>query len=195
MTNEMRVTIAAQACLLLLHRDTDYFPAMASIFVYPSLFVADVQEQDDAGIVSEYEEDLSGESWDLGPVVLSWEDALLGARGNEEGYNTVVHEFAHQLDLENGAVDGVPKLESSERYESWERALSKAFDRFERKVKAGKDTVIDEYAIEGADEFFAVVTEHFFQTPKELQAEYPEVYAELKAYFRQDPTAWPDVEA
>lgn len=192
MTDEIRVTIAAQACLLLLHRETDYYPAMVSIFVYPSLFVAGVEEMDETGIVSQYEDDLSGEAWDRGPVVLSWEDALMSARGEDEGYNSVIHEFAHQLDIENGAIDGVPRLDGPERYESWEKALSAAFDRFEKKIGAGRDSEVDEYALEGPDEFFAVVTEHFFHTPGRLRAEFPDVYNELKAYFRQDPASWGD---
>jgi Mlc titration factor MtfA (ptsG expression regulator) len=190
-TDEVRVTIAAQACVLLLHRDTDCFPAMTSIFVYPSLFYTDVVEENDDGVVSEYEEDRSGESWDYGPVVLSWEDVLAGASGDEGGYNSVIHEFVHQLDLENGASDGVPKLETHEQYESWERVFTEAFERFERRVNADRPTVIDEYGVEGPDEFFAVAVEHFFQTPDELRSEYPKLYNELKAYFKQDPVEWP----
>lgn len=192
LTDEIRVTIAAQACLLLLHRATDYFPSMTSIFVYPSLFVIDAEEHDETGIVSTFEDELSGESWDLGPVVLSWEDALIGGRGEDQGYNAVIHEFAHQLDLENGAVDGVPKLDGVERYEAWESAFSRAFEKLEKKVRANRNSAVDEYALEGPDEFFAVVTEHFFQTPAELRSEFPAVYDELKAYFQQDPIAWPD---
>jgi Mlc titration factor MtfA (ptsG expression regulator) len=190
-TDEIRVTIAAQACLLLLHRETDYFPEMTSIFVYPTLFYADVEEEDEFGIVSEYEEDRSGESWDYGPVVLSWEDALVGAKGAEGGYNSVIHEFVHQIDLENGAPDGVPRLASREQYQSWERAMGEAFQQFEHKLEAGCNTIIDEYGAEGPDEFFAVAVEHFFQTPLELRSEYPRLYDTLKAYFDQDPAEWP----
>jgi Mlc titration factor MtfA (ptsG expression regulator) len=189
-TDEIRVVIAAQACMLLLHRDTDYFPAMTSIFVYPTLFYADVVEEGEDGVVSEYEEDRSGESWDYGPVVLSWEDALMGAAEEEKGYNSVIHEFAHQLDLENGAPDGVPRLENRGQYESWERVMSEAFERFERAVDAGRATVIDEYGVEGPDEFFAVATEHFFLTPAELRREFPDLYDAMKSYFRQDPLDW-----
>jgi len=194
LTDEIRVTVAAQACLLLLHRDTDFFPAMKSIFVYPSLFFADVVEENPDGTVSEFEEDRAGESWDYGPVVLSWEDALAGALGEEGGFNSVVHEFVHQLDLENGAADGVPKLESGEQYESWERIFGEAFARFERIVDSGQRTIIDEYGVEGPDEFFAVTTEHFFNTPAELLGEYPELYDVLKSYYRQDPSSWPESE-
>jgi Mlc titration factor MtfA (ptsG expression regulator) len=194
MTDEIRVTIAAQACLLLLHRDTNFFPAMTSVFVYPSLFYADVVEENEDGTVSEFEEDRSGESWDYGPVVLSWEDALAGASGEEGGYNSVIHEFAHQLDLENGAADGVPKLESGDQYDSWERVFGEAYARFERIVNLGQQTVIDEYGVEGPDEFFAVATEHFFNTPAELRSEYPELYDKLKSYYRQDPDGWPQTE-
>jgi Mlc titration factor MtfA (ptsG expression regulator) len=189
-TDEVRVTIAAQACLLLLHRETNYFPVMKSIFVYPSLFYAEVIEEDENGIVSEYMEDRAGEAWDYGPVVLSWEDALTGASGEEGGYNSVIHEFVHQLDLENGAADGLPRLENGEQYEAWERVFTEAFRRFERKLDTGANTVLDEYGAEGPDEFFAVVAEHFFQTPVELRGEYPELYDLLKQYFDQDPVEW-----
>lgn len=190
MTDEVRVTIAAQACLLLLHRETDYFPVMKSVFVYPSLFFADVVEEDEAGIVSEFQEDRSGEAWDYGPVVLSWEDALAGAGGEEGGYNSVIHEFVHQLDLENGAADGVPRLENGEQYAAWEQVFTDTFERFERQLDAGRQTVLDEYGVEGPDEFFAVAAEHFFQTPIELREEYPALYEQLKLYFRQDPVEW-----
>ena len=189
-TDDVRVTIAAQACLLLLHRETNYFPVMTSIFVYPSLFYAEVIEEDENGVVNEYEEDRAGEAWDYGPVVLSWEDALTGASGEEGGYNSVIHEFVHQLDLENGAADGLPRLESAEQYEVWERVFSEAYNRFERKLDAGRQTVLDEYGAEGPDEFFAVATEHFFQTPIELREENPELYEQLKLYFKQDPSDW-----
>jgi hypothetical protein len=190
MTDEIRVTIAAQACLLLLHRETDYFPAMKSIFVYPSLFYADVVEENEDGVVSEFVEDRSGEAWDYGPVVLSWEDALVGASGEEGGYNSVIHEFVHQLDLENGAADGVPRLEGRERYAEWERVFNEAYELFERKLDAGKPTVLDEYGAEGPDEFFAVAAEHFFQTPLELRDECPELYEQMRLYFEQDPAGW-----
>ncbi|MGD8415326.1 MAG: zinc-dependent peptidase [Candidatus Latescibacterota bacterium] len=191
LTDEIRVTIAAQACLLLLHRETEYFPEMQSIFVYPTLFYTDVTEEDEFGIVSEYEEDRSGEAWEYGPVVLSWEDALTGARGEEGGYNTVIHEFVHRLDLENGAPDGVPRLETKEQYQLWERTMSEAFEKFERKLDTGRATILDEYGAEGPDEFFAVAAEHFFQTPLELRREYPRLYGVLKDYFKQDPASWP----
>jgi len=190
MTDEVRVTIAGQACVLLLHRETDYFPAMSSIFVYPSLFVSDVAEEDADGVVKEFEDDRSGESWDRGPVVLSWEDALAGALGRVGGYNSVIHEFAHQLDMENGAMDGAPKLETHEQYDSWENAFSEAYRVVERNVNAGRPTAIDDYGLEGPDEFFAVVAEHFFQTPHALAREHPNLYGELEQYFRQDPASW-----
>jgi Mlc titration factor MtfA (ptsG expression regulator) len=190
MNDEVRVTIAAQACLLLLHRETDYFPEMTSVFVYPSLFYSEVVEENEDGIVTEFEEDRSGESWDRGPVVLSWEDALAGAVGEEVGYNTVIHEFAHQLDLENGAADGVPKLEGGKQYESWDRVFSAAFERLERKIDTDQQTIIDDYGVEGPDEFFAVASEHFFLTPVELKREYPDLYDQLSGYYQQDPLSW-----
>jgi Mlc titration factor MtfA (ptsG expression regulator) len=105
----------------------------------------------------------------------------------------VIHEFVHRLDLENGAPDGVPRLENREQYETWESTLGEAFEKFERKLDTGRETIIDEYGAEGPDEFFAVAAEHFFQTPVELRSEYPRLYDVLKAYFKQDPATWSGV--
>jgi hypothetical protein len=237
-TDEIRVVIAAQACVLLLHRETDYYPDLISILVYPSTYVAPATRVDD-GIVSEFEEERSGETWEQGSLVLSWDDVagsavpLLhtdpGHRGgngrshdkrdvrdaltvseareelaredardldeDEEGelvpaFNVVLHEFAHQIDLENGEMDGVPQLESNAHYERWARVFDDAFDKLETQLDAGMDPVIDDYAAEDDVEFFAVVTESFFETPFALLDEFPEVYEELRSFFRQDPTGW-----
>lgn len=189
-TDEVRVVIAANACLLLLHRDTDYFPSMTSILVYPTTFLVEKAEAEHDWVVSEYTEDLAGESWDLGPVVLSWEDVLEDAAEDADGYNVVLHEFAHQLDLENGDVDGVPKLGSRAEYAEWERVFSEAYNQLIADVDAGRPTVVDEYAAEGPDEFFAVLVEAFFETPSELREDLPKVYQSLKHYFDQDPARW-----
>lgn len=190
-TDEVRVTIAAYACLLLLHRETDYFPAMQSILVYPTTFLVDVAEAQDDWVISEYSEDRAGESWDLGPVVLSWDDVLDSASEDAVGYNVVLHEFSHQLDIENGEVDGVPKLASKDEYAAWANAFNSAYDRFIDDLDAGRRTLLDEYGAEGPSEFFAVAVEAFFEMPRDLRRGYPRVYEALKGYFAQDPAAWP----
>jgi Mlc titration factor MtfA (ptsG expression regulator) len=189
-TDEVRVTIAAYACLLLLHRDTDYFPAMQSILVYPTTFLVDVAEAQDDWVISEYTDDRAGESWDLGPVVLSWDDVLDSTSEDAVGYNVVLHEFTHQLDVENGEVDGVPKLATKDDYASWVDAFNTAYDSFIADIDAGRRTVLDEYGAEGPSEFFAVAVEAFFEMPRELRRGFPRVYEALERYFAQDPAAW-----
>jgi len=189
-TDEMRVTIAAQACILLLRRETEYFPTVQSIFLYPERFVVDVAEIDEDGVVSEYAEDRSGESWDMGPVVLSWEDVRLSARPAPKSYNIVLHEFAHQLDLENGVVDGMPKLPDKESVRRWSGVWSDAFDHLQADIKRGRRGPIDHYGAQSPPEFFAVMVETFFESPAALHHTYPAVYDELKRYFRQDPLVW-----
>lgn len=229
-TDEIRVVVAAQACVLLLHRDTDYFPDLVSILVYPSTYVAPASLEH-GGIVSEYEEERSGETWEQGSLVLSWDDVAGTAvpvlhgdaahrggngrshdkhavrdaltvseaekelAGDEEGelvpaFNVVLHEFAHQLDTENGEMDGVPRLGSKEHYERWTHVFGDALEKLESQLEDDIDPVIDDYAAEDDVEFFAVATESFFETPFALLDEFPEVYEELRSYYRQDPATW-----
>jgi MtfA peptidase len=189
MTDEIRVTVAGQACLLLLNRETNYFPELVTVLVYPSVFYADLEE-DDGNVVSEYTEDRSGESWDLGVVILSWEDVKQYASTGRSGYNVVLHEFAHQLDSENGALDGAPRFRGREQRRAWARAMNEAFERVERAAASRRATLIDPYGAEDPSEFFAVVTESFFERPLALRREYPALYAELSRYFRVDPAEW-----
>jgi Mlc titration factor MtfA (ptsG expression regulator) len=239
-TEEIRLVVAAQACVLLLHRDTDYYPELASILVYPSTYVAPAADVR-GGIVNEYEEERSGETWEQGSLVLSWDDVagtavpllhadeghrggngrshdkhamrdaltvseareeLEGGRAAREkdedeeveelvpAFNVVLHEFAHQLDLENGEMDGVPRLASKEHYDRWTNVFADAFDKLDAQLDDGIDPVIDDYAAEDDVEFFAVATESFFETPFALRDEFPEVFDELRSYYRQDPTTW-----
>lgn len=191
-TDDIRVTIAGQACLLILNRETDYFPDLVTILVYPSVFYADLVEPDEHGqIMSEYSEDRSGESWDLGVVILSWEDIVDYTSTGRAGYNVVLHEFAHQLDMENGAMDGVPRLRDRARRDAWQGAFGAAYEHFERAAAANRRTLVDPYGAEDPAEFFAVVTESFFERPLALRREYPALYDELAAYYRVDPAAWP----
>ena len=189
MTEEIRVTIACQACLLLLNRETNYYPDLVTVLVYPSIFYADVEEPDGA-IVNEYKEDRSGESWDLGVVILSWEDVVEYASTGRAGYNVVLHEFAHQLDMENGAMDGMPRLETREQRDTWARVFQEAYHAFERAAAAGRRTLVDPYGAEDPAEFFAVVTESFFERPLALRREHAALYDALSGYYRVDPAAW-----
>ena len=189
MTDEIRVTIACQACLLILNRDTNYYPDLVTVLVYPSVFYADVEEPDGA-IVSEYKEDRSGESWDLGVIVLSWEDAVEWASTGRGGYNVVLHEFAHQLDMENGAMDGMPRLGSREQRDEWTRVFNDAYRMFEGAARQNRRTLIDRYGLGDPAEFFAVVTESFFERPLALQRENAGLYRALSQYYRVDPASW-----
>lgn len=189
-TDEIRVTIAAQACLLLLHRETDYYPRLSSILVYPEAYVAPVVEHSDAGIVTEGYDTRDGEAWDDGAVVLSWEDVREGAGDNSDAYNVVLHEFAHQLDMESEFADGLPVLERTELRRQWAHVLGTAYEKLRRDAERGRPTVLDTYGATDAAEFFAVVTECFFEKPKQLQLSQPELYEVLKKFYRQDPVAY-----
>jgi Mlc titration factor MtfA (ptsG expression regulator) len=195
-TDDVRVTIAGQACLLLLNRETDYYPDLLTVLVYPSVFYADLQEPDESGhVVSEYFEDRSGESWDVGVVILSWEDIADYTSTGRSGYNVVLHEFAHQLDMENGSLDGMPRLGSRALRDEWARVFGEAYRRVERATLNNRRTLVDSYGIGDPAEFFAVVTESFFERPVALRREYPDLYARLSAYYCVDPAAWVPIES
>ena len=163
MDDEIRVTIAGQACLLLLNRDATYYPGLLSIFVFPDAYtVTDVMDEDDPVVRSEVR---LGESWDDGPVVLSWDAVLHGAENEYDGHNVVLHEFAHQLDQEYGATDGAPDLGDPSRYEAWARVLGAEYEKLRRQAARGRRTTLDDYGAENPAEFFAVATETFFEKP------------------------------
>ena len=190
MSDEARVVIAAQAALLLLHRETDYYPALSSIVVYPDEFIVQQSEIDETGVVFEGEDVRSGESWFHGTLVLSWKDVLLSGSEGYEDYNVVIHEFAHQLDTEEGISSGEPLLGRRPRLR-WEGVLADEYERLRADDAAGRPTFLDPYGADNPAEFFAVATECFFTLPAELQHQHPELYAELARHFRQDPASWP----
>ena len=183
---EMKVTIAAQAALLLLHRHTDYFPRLVSIIVYPSQYIAPNVYRDPTGVVTEGPQVRAGESWTRGAVVLAWDEVAAAVAGHRPGHNVVIHEFTHQLDAENGEMDGVPLL-SSDRYPEWARVMADEYARLRAEVDAGGATDIDPYGATNPAEFFAVVTELFFTEPRTLLEAHPDLYAILATYFHQDP--------
>lgn len=191
LTDEVRVTIAAQACLLLLHRETDYFPGLSSIVVYPGEYLAPYREMDESGVVTEGTDRRSGESWEQGALVLSWEDVLAAGVDGEGAYNVVLHEFAHQLDAEDGVTDGAPLLLKRSSYRHWQRTLAEEYERLRTEAAQGRVTVLDPYGAESPAEFFAVATEAFFEKPQEMKAYHLALYEELTRYYRQDPAGWP----
>jgi len=190
MNDEIKVTIAAQACLLQLHRQADYYPRLITILVYPSAYVARATEHIGGGIVLEGESHRLGEAWQSGVVVLSWDDVRRGASDINNGQNVVLHEFAHQLDQQDGAADGAPILESRGQYTTWARVLGAEYDKLRRDSALGRPTVLDDYGATDPAEFFAVATECFFEKPHQLRRKHPELYDQLKTYYRQDPQSF-----
>ena len=191
LTDEIRVTIAAQACLLLMHRDTDYYPNLTSILVYPSGYTATESRYIGGGLWEEGPEDRLGHTaHNLGALVLAWHAAQHGALNPSDGSNVVLHEFAHQLDFENRSADGTPDLDTRAEYESWARVMTAEFDRLRQSIPYDYDRVIDIYGAQNPTEFFAVATEAFFETPRALKSNHPELYEALMRYFRQDPVTY-----
>lgn len=192
--DEVRVTIAAQACLLLLHRDTDVYPRLDVILVYPST-VRSREARREGLVVQERESVRLGESWTHGAVILAWDSVLAGARNPGDGHNVTIHELAHQLDGEDGAMDGEPQLAGRSSHASWARVLGAEFEGLLRRLQRGHRSDIDAYAATSPPEFFAVITEMFFERPRALQRRHPALYRELVGFYRQDPAAWPDPRA
>ncbi len=191
LTDEVRVTIAAQACLLLLHRQTDYFPRLLTILVYPSAYMADEKRPVNEHVWEEGTTTRLGETGRrLGSMVLSWDAAKSGAADPSDGKNVVFHEFAHQLDYENYAADGVPGLVTREEQLSWREVMRTEFASLRAADETGIPTFLDIYGATNPAEFFAVATEAFFERSCALRARHPNLYAELQRYFRQDPVEY-----
>ncbi len=189
MTDEIRVTVAAQACMLLLNRRTDYYPRLSSVLVYPGVYRA--RRLTGIGLGHYVEEAVyAGESWPSGAVILAWDEVKRGPVNVREGHNVVLHEFAHQLDQEDGAADGAPILERPSSYVTWARILSKEYLALQENVERGQPTVLDEYGATNPAEFFAVATETFFGKPQQMKKEHPELYEELKGYYKVNPVEW-----
>jgi hypothetical protein len=186
-TDEVRVTIAAQACILLLHRETDYYPNLVSILVYPTTYVVRGGRRTVEGLIAEGPEARLGESWARDVVVLAWDSVLSGAADIHDGHNVVLHEFAHQLDQEGASGGGAPVLPRRSMYVAWARVLGHDFEQLVRDVERHHRTLIDRYGATNPAEFFAVVTETFFEKPAQLRSLHPELYGQLKDFYRQDP--------
>jgi MtfA peptidase len=192
-TPEMRVVVAAQACLLLLNRPADYFRNVRQILMYPDAFVVQRSVTDSAGVQQDHRQALAGESWSQGQVILSWQDTLEGAAVADDGRNVVIHEFAHQLDQENGKATGAPLPNLGDRNYSaqrWQQVMSQAFVQLEYEAEHGIAGLLNHYGAQDPAEFFAVVSEVFFEQGAALAAHYPAVYRELCAYYRVNPASW-----
>jgi len=200
----MQVEVAAQACILVLELGIEWYDGWTEVIVYPAQFAPEREYVDDAGVVHMTQDPMSGEAWLGGPVILSYEDVALAGdeAGRVAGYNVVIHEFAHKLDMRSGEPNGFPALHDTMDAREWKRDFSAAFDDFVRKVEAAESLPterriqaaldklpIDPYAAENAAEFFAVASEGFFETPERLAPAYPAVYARLRDFYRQDPLA------
>ncbi len=189
-TDEMRVLITVQASLLLLRRGAGYFAALRQILVYPGAFAVERSTPDAAGLVHEQRQALSGESWQQGQVLLSWADVLAGAADPHDGRNVVLHEFAHQLDQDNGRANGAPWLANANRRAAWAQVMGAEFGQLQQRLARGETPLIDAYAATNPAEFFAVLSEVFFEQAEALAQQHPALFAQLTGYYGVNPMAW-----
>ena len=209
-TNEIRVTVAAQACLLILNRASFYYPELRQILVYPSSFVVKREHTDGVGIKHSGRQVLAGESWSNGQVVLSWHDTLEGAAVPDDGNNVVIHEFAHQLDQEKGVANGAPLLARRAHYRRWSQVLNAEYRALQARIRFRhepvrypanegmtaaqgqvlEDPLFSDYGATDPAEFFAVVSEVFFERPARMAQEHAALYQELARFYRLDPLSW-----
>jgi MtfA peptidase len=188
-TDEMRVLIAAQAALLLLNRRAGYFRNLRQVLVYPGAFVVD-RAVNEGGVVRDERRALAGESWQQGQLILSWDDVLQGAAAADDGRNVVIHEFAHQLDQETGSANGAPRLGSPSRRRRWAAVMAQEFEQLRTQLQGGPPGLIDPYAATDPAEFFAVVSEVFFEQPRELALAHPALFREFAQYYATNPLHW-----
>lgn len=186
-TPEMGPLIAAQACLPILDLGLDYYADWRSLILYPEGFLARHEYTDSTGLVHSIHRPLIGEAWDRGPVILSWADIVRSL--SEPGLNIIIHEMAHKLDMLNGTVNGLPPLHRGMSVKVWSQAFNAAYQDLCHAVEQGLPTVLDPYAAESPAEFFAVISEGFFETPARINQAYPAVYQQLRLFYRQDPLA------
>ena len=191
LTDAMCVSIAAQGCLPILNLGLDYYRGWVGIIVYPDEFIVPRVVEDEIGLVHEFDDIASGEAWEGGPLLISWSDAQMAG----DGYNVIIHEFAHKLDMRNGEPDGIPALPHGISRNEWETVLLSAYDDFCAKVEYAEEQgelsentlAIDPYASENPAEFFAVLTETFFEAPAIMESVYPALFTLFCRYYRQDP--------
>jgi Mlc titration factor MtfA (ptsG expression regulator) len=187
----MRVLIAAQACLLILNIDDGlkYFDGWHEVIVYPDAFKVNRLQRDSSGVVHTKDQRLAGEAWSRGPVVLSWNNIITVSHAHALGSNVVLHEFAHKLDMLNGPADGLPPLHRTMRVADWASAFADAYGHLSEQLARHHRTQVDPYGATNPAEFFAVVSEQFFEAPGSLRDAYPAVYEQLRVYYKQDPGA------
>lgn len=180
--------LAAQCCLPVLHLGADWLGGWRELVIYPGQFRVRRHEIDeDTGVASEWDDELAGEAWERGPVVLSWADVLADLRDPQPGFQVVAHEIAHKLDLSDGAMNGTPALPDAARRRAWRAAFQPAFEDLQEILDSGREPAIDAYAAESVDEFFAVTSEYHFTAPAVLAAAYPAVAEQLARYYGPSP--------
>lgn len=188
--DDVRVTIAAQAALLRLNRSGEMFPKLKQILVYPGAFVVDRVHNAAGGVLQDQRRVLAGESWSQGQVILSWQDSLNGALDPNDGHNVVIHEFAHQLDQDNGRANGAPPLPSKARYARWSSVMAQEFASLQSHAALQQPSLLHHYGATDPAEFFAVASEVFFEQPQQMAERHPALYRELSTYYRVDPVNW-----
>ena len=184
---ERKLGIALQACIVILNLGLEHYDGWVEIIVYPDEFAPRHEFRNAEGLIETDDATYAGQAWLRGPVILSWAD--VENAGDADGMNVVIHEFAHKLDMLNGDANGFPPLHRGMDRGAWARAFTRAYEDLVRRVEAGEQTEIDPYATESPAEFFAVISEAFFEIPDFLQSIYPEVYAQLVQFYRQDPAS------
>jgi hypothetical protein len=189
-SDEMAVAIAAQACVPVLRLGLGWYDAFKGIVVHADAVLARREVTDEIGLVHEYDEELVGEAMHGGPVMLSWRDVAAAGATAEHGYNVVIHEFAHVLDMRDGVADGVPPLPGRARHAHWVQVIDAQWQRFCRRVDAGEPTLVDPYGAQGVEEYFAVASEAFFVAPREFAAEETVLHELLQLFYLQDPAAF-----
>ena len=188
--DEVRITIASQACILVLNQGRVPFPELESILVYPSTFVATREVANEHGLVSTDHIALLGESWSQGKVILAWDNVEKGVLNLDDGKNVVLHEFAHQLDHESGATNGAPLLPTGGAYRSWAHVFTEEFAELQEDAEHGRHSLMDKYGAVNPAEFFAVATETFFERPEQMARHHAELFNELRKFYRLDPRDW-----
>lgn len=187
-TDEMRLIIATQACLLIVSSEAGAFRSLRSVLIYPDEFVVEESDEDEAGVVTEGTRVLTGQTFETSRIILSWRDVAAGS-GVDEAYNVVLHEFAHYLDH---SVGGALSSRGHRQLEGWHEVLNREYEALCEAVDRGEPTLIDPYGAEHLEEFFAVATETFFERPRELQRRHSHLYIELRKFYGLDPAAWPE---
>ncbi len=187
--DEIRLTVAGNACLLLLQGNKHHFPDFTSILIYPDTYVA-YETQNDGLLTTQHASQRAGESWVRGPIVLSWASVKHGSENPDDGHNVVIHEFAHKLDEQTGHMNGLPLLRDKAHYKAWNKVLSEEFEALHERASKGKNKVLDEYGTVSPAEFFAVASESFFEKPVQMKKRLPDLYKQLQTFYNIDPASW-----